>query len=116
MAMSKPARSWVAALCGVILLALSTSAALAERRGALVIGNSQYKNPHLVLSNPRNDADDVAAALRTMGFEVIMTVDAGRRDFDLAMIQFARLATAADAALFFDAGSALQSPGTLYPM
>src|ERR1700730_6388420 len=116
MAMSKPARSWVAALCGVILLALSTAAALAERRVALVIGNSQYKNPNLVLFNPRNDAEDVAAALRTLGFEVIMTVDAGRRDLDLAMIQFARLATAADAALFFYAGHALQYQGRNYLM
>jgi hypothetical protein len=116
MAMSKPSRSWVAALCGVILLALSTAAALAERRVALVVGNSQYKNPNLVLFNPRNDAEDVAAALRTLGFEVIMTVDAGRRDLDLAMIQFARLATAADAALFFYAGHALQYQGRNYLM
>ena len=114
--MSKPARSWVAGLCGIILLALSTAAALAERRVALVIGNSQYKNPNLVLFNPRNDAEDVAAALRTLGFEVIMTVDAGRRDFDVAMIQFARLATAADAALFFYAGHALQYQGRNYLM
>ena len=114
--MSKPSRSWVAALCGVILLALSTAAALAERRVALVVGNSQYKNPNLVLFNPRNDAEDVAAALRTLGFEVIMTVDAGRRDLDLAMIQFARLATAADAALFFYAGHALQYQGRNYLM
>src|SRR3984893_11320891 len=116
MAMSKPARSWVAALCGVILLALSTAAALAERRVSLVIGNSQYKNPTLVLFNPRNDAEDVAAALRTLGFERIVPVDAGRRDLDLAMIQFARLATAADAALFFYAGHALQYQGRNYLM
>src|SRR5260221_8279099 len=114
--MSKPARLWVAALCGVILLALSTAAALAERRVALVVGNSQYKNPNLVLFNPRNDAEDVAAVLRTLGFEGIMTVDAGRRDLDLAMIQFARLATAADAALFFYAGHALQYQGRNYLM
>ena len=114
--MSKPARSWVAALCGVILVALSTAAAVAERRVALVVGNSQYKNPNLVLFNPKNDAEDVAAVLRTLGFEVILAVDVGRRDLDRAMAQFARLATAADAALFFFAGHALQYQGRNYLM
>jgi uncharacterized caspase-like protein len=115
-ATSKLARSWVATLCAVILLVLSTGAALAERRVALVVGNSQYKNPNLVLFNPRNDAEDLAAVLRTLGFEVIITIDAGRRDLYLALSQFARLATAADAALFFYAGHALQYQGRNYLM
>ena len=54
----------------------------------------------LVLFNPKNDAEDVAAALRSLDFEVVLTVDASKRDFDVAMTQFARLATGADAALF----------------
>jgi hypothetical protein len=106
----------VAALCGIISMFLSVDAAWAERRVALVVGNSQYKNPSLVLLNPKNDAEDVATALRALDFEVIVTVDAGKRDLDVAMTQFARLATNADAALFFYAGHALQYQGRNYLM
>lgn len=90
--------------------------ASAERRVALVVGNAQYKNPGLVLTNPRRDAQDVAAALRGLGFEVTLTLDASKRDFDLAMTKFARAAIDADAALFYYAGHALQSQGQNYLM
>jgi hypothetical protein len=90
--MNKPISSWVAALCCTLLALLLASAASAERRVALVIGNSQYKNSNLVLFNPKNDAEDVAASLRSLGFEVILKIDADRRDFDVAMTQFARVA------------------------
>jgi Caspase domain len=114
--MKKPVSSWVAALCCALLALLSASAASAERRVALVIGNSQYKNSNLVLFNPKNDAEDVAASLRSLGFEVILKIDADRRDFDLAMTQFARVATYADTALFYYAGHALQHQGQNYLM
>ncbi len=104
------------ALLGIISVLFSVDAAWAERRVALVVGNSQYKNPNLVLLNPKNDAQDVAAALRSLDFEVILAVDAGKRELDLAMTQFARAATNADAALFFYAGHALQYQGRNYLM
>ena len=114
--MNKPFSSWVAALCCTLLALFAASAASAERRVALVIGNSQYKNSNLVLFNPKNDAEDVAASLRSLGFEVILKIDADRRDFDLAMTQFARVATYADTALFYYAGHALQHQGQNYLM
>ena len=114
--MNKPISSWVAALCCTLLALFAASAASAERRVALVIGNSQYKNSNLVLFNPKNDAEDVAASLRSLGFEVILRIDADRRDFDLAMTQFARAATYADTALFYYAGHALQHQGQNYLM
>jgi Caspase domain len=114
--MNKPISSWVAALCCTLLALLWASAAWAERRVALVVGNSQYKNSNLVLFNPKNDAEDVAASLRSLGFEVILRIDASRRDFDLAMTQFARVAAYADTALFYYAGHALQHQGQNYLM
>src|SRR5258708_4320287 len=114
--MNKPISSWVAALCCTLLALLSANAAWAERRVALVVGNSQYKNSNLVLFNPKNDAEDVAASLRSLGFEVILSIDASRRDFDLAMTQVARVATYADTALFYYAGHALQHQGQNYLM
>jgi uncharacterized caspase-like protein len=97
-------------------MALFTGEALADKRVALVVGNSQYRNPSLALSNPKNDAEDVAAALRTLGFEVIHKTDLTKRDLELAMGQFARLSTSADAALFYYAGHALQYQGQNYLM
>jgi len=114
--MNKLLPSRVAALCVALAMVLSAGAAWAERRVALVIGNSQYKNASLALTNPKNDAEDVAAMLRTLGFEVIQTTDASKRDFDLAMTKFARLGIDADSALFYYAGHALQYQGQNYLM
>src|SRR3569832_553827 len=76
--MSKTNRGsiWFAALCGLLLLTGAISPAKADRRVALVVGNSHYTNPNLFLSNPRNDAEDNAAALRGVGFEVLLAVNA----------------------------------------
>ena len=98
------------------MVALAAGDALAERRVALVVGNSQYKNSSLRLSNPKNDAEDVSAALRNLGFEVIQNTDSSKRDLELAMAQFARQSTNADVALFFYAGHALQYQGRNYIM
>jgi uncharacterized caspase-like protein len=114
--MSKHLSVLIAALCGCILLACSTGDAKADRRIALVVGNANYGNPSLVLSNPKNDAEDVATALRALGFEVVQAIDTNKRDLDLSMAKFARLATNSDAALFYYAGHALQYQGRNYLM
>ena len=61
------------ALAGACVLAL-VSPAVAEKRVALVIGNSAYVNAP-ALANPANDASDVAAKLKAMGFEVMLGLD-----------------------------------------
>src|SRR6266853_1480609 len=114
--MSKPISSWVAALCCALLALLSASAACAERRVALVIGNSQYKNSNLVLFNPKNDAEDVAASLRSLGFEVILKIDADRRDFVWPMLHSARVEQYANPPFFYYAAQALQHRGKTYLM
>ncbi|MBA2400385.1 MAG: caspase family protein [Bradyrhizobium sp.] len=107
---------WIAALYSLVLLTCSISDAKADRRVALVVGNSNYSNSTLFLSNPKNDATDVAAALRGVGFEVLQVIDANKRDLDLNMAKFARLAIDADAALFYYAGHAVQYQGRNYLM
>jgi hypothetical protein len=96
------------AVLGAIVLVVASGQAEAERRVALIIGNSNYKAAGISLSNPRNDAQDVAAALGGLGFEVTTAIDASKHDMDLALQRFARLAADADSALFFYAGHALQ--------
>lgn len=114
--MSKHLSLLLAALFGCVLLTCSAESARADRRIALVVGNSNYNNASLALSNPKNDAEDVATALRSLGFEVVQAIDANKRDMDLSMAKFARLATDSDAALFYYAGHALQYQGRNYLM
>ena len=94
-------------LCG---LAGAVAAETGERRVALVIGNSAYRAAP-ALPNPGNDAQDVAAALRAVGFEVIEGRDLDRRGMGEALGRFARAAVDADAALFYYAGHGLQFRG-----
>ena len=56
----------------VVLLALLLlpSTVHAQKRVALVIGNASYQHAG-ELANPKNDANDMAAALRSAGFQVI---------------------------------------------
>jgi uncharacterized caspase-like protein len=109
-------RVGIVAAFAAVMVALAAVPALADRRVALVVGNAQYATPGLFLANPKNDADDVAAILRTLGFDVILKTDSNKRDLELAMAQFARLSTNADVALFFYAGHALQYQGRNYLM
>ena len=52
-----------------LLLWLIAAVAVAEPRTALVIGNGAYRDAPL--RNPANDARDMAAKLRELGFQVI---------------------------------------------
>ncbi|PWT89668.1 MAG: hypothetical protein C5B56_06725, partial [Proteobacteria bacterium] len=87
--------------------------AAAASRVALVIGNSAYENT-LRLTNSRNDAEDVAAALERSGFEAILGIDLDKAAMDEHIIRFARAARASDVALFYYSGHALQYGGHNY--
>ena len=96
-----------------VLFGQFSGSAIAETRVALVIGNSAYKNAGL-LSNPRNDATDVAAALDRLGFKTIVGLDLDKAGMEDAEIQFARAARDADVAMFYYSGHAIQYAGTNY--
>jgi hypothetical protein len=95
------------------LLFLTSSQAHADRRVALVIGNGAYRNIP-ALSNPVNDATDVAAALKRSGFEVALETNLDQAAMQEAAIRFAREARGADVALFYYSGHALQFAGVNY--
>jgi uncharacterized caspase-like protein len=97
------ARDWRLLICASVILLWSTFGAFAEKRVALVIGNGAYKST-AALPNPANDAQDMAAALKDVGFEVILARDVDKRAMERAIVQFARVAQEADAALFYYAG------------
>jgi hypothetical protein len=54
----------------IAALLLVCQPASAEKRVALVLGNSNYKNA-AVLPNPVNDAAAVAATLKGAGFDIV---------------------------------------------
>jgi hypothetical protein len=97
----------------LLYLGVLASQAFADQRVALVIGNSAYRNTQ-ALRNPRNDAQDVAAALKRSGFETIVGIDLDKAAMDEAAIKFARAARNADVAIFYYSGHALQFAGTNY--
>lgn len=94
-------------VAGVLFAALISSSANADRRVALVVGNSAYKHAAM-LRNPGNDANDVAAILKKLGFDVLVGLDLDQQGFARTIEQFARTLDDADVALFFYAGHGLQ--------
>jgi uncharacterized caspase-like protein len=98
------------AFLGLLLLRAD---AQPERRVALVIGNATYEDAG-PLANPLNDAADLAAKLRDIGFEVIEGRDLGKRDLERKIGEFSDALEGAGTGLFFYAGHGLQVDGRNY--
>jgi hypothetical protein len=84
----------------------------AERRVAMVVGNSAYKSAPL--QNPRHDAADMSNTLRALGFDVTTVQDASLRQLREATRRFEQAVTTADVALIFYAGHAVEAKGRNY--
>ena len=102
--------SLTAAFVAAALLALP---AAAQKRVALVIGNSAYKHA-TALANPANDANDMGAALKELGFEVILGLDLDKRGFDQRVREFSRALPDAETGVFYYAAHGLQVVGRNY--
>ena len=96
-----------------ILLALAGLPAHAESRFALVIGNAAYKGAPR-LATPPNDAQDIAAALKSLGFKVTVETDLDMTAMQHTIHKFALESAEADVALFYYAGHGLQLAGRNY--
>jgi tetratricopeptide (TPR) repeat protein len=80
----------------------------ADRRVALVIGNSRYASVPF-LPNPRRDAEAIASALREDGFQnVMLSTDLGRDAMRDALRSFRDAADTADWGMIYYAGHRLQ--------
>ena len=84
--------------------------ASAQKRVALVIGNSAYVHA-TPLANPANDASDMGALLKDAGFDVILGLDLDKGAFDAKVRQFSQVLPEADAGVLFYAGHGLQVAG-----
>jgi uncharacterized caspase-like protein len=105
----------MAAAAGFLTL-LSTSPAAAEKRIALVIGNSSYQNV-TPLDNPNKDAALMADTLDGLGFTLIggrAQLNLDKTAMDNAVQNFGRQVQGADVALFYYAGHGVQVSGSNY--
>lgn len=102
---------WILTAAALLLV---SEPALAEKRVALVLGNSAYQNV-APLTNPANDSAKMAATLKDAGFDVVDS----RRDLPAAetrraLRDFADRARDADIAVVYYAGHGIEVDGSNY--
>jgi TPR repeat protein len=98
----------------VLMLLGLASPAFAEKRVALVIGNSAYQNV-APLENPVNDAALMADTLKGLGFTLTgngAQLNLDKRALDEAVQAFGRQVQGADVAMFYYAGHGVQVRGS----
>jgi uncharacterized caspase-like protein len=104
---------------GAIALAVCSSwlfnaPALAEKRVALVIGNSAYKNVAR-LQNPANDAAAVTAMFKAAGFDAVDTkLNLAVGELRKTLREFGNKSRDADVAVVYYAGHGIELDGTNY--
>ena len=99
-----------------LLCAGASTAAHAEKRVALVIGNSAYQAAPQ-LPNPASDARLMSDTLLSLGFFVVgggAQVDLDKAGFDGALQKFGSELIGADVALFYYAGHGVETHGLNY--
>lgn len=108
----RTARALAAALAALCLAATAAEHGPSPaRRVALVVGNGHYADVP-ALDNALNDAADMCAALRELGFEVACVSDLKtRRDFKRELQAFRDRLGPGSVALFYYAGHGLQVDG-----
>lgn len=97
-----------------IALSLSLVPARADKRIALVVGNSAYQFI-AVLDNPRNDARLMAGTLQGLGFTLIgggPQLDLDKPALDAAIQKFGAGLTGAEVGMFYYAGHGVQIRGS----
>ncbi|SDJ37399.1 Uncharacterized protein, contains caspase domain [Bradyrhizobium lablabi] len=97
-----------------ILIFCGLHPAHAERRVALVIGNSAYQNV-AKLSNPANDSAAMAATFKEAGFDVVeLKRDLKTSEMRRALRDFSDAARDSDVAIVFYAGHGIEIDGANY--
>jgi Caspase domain len=102
---------WVLAVC---LFLVMTSATLADKRVALVVGNSAYQKVGR-LPNPAHDAGAIGALFKVMAFDVVEAkFDFGIADLRRALRDFTDQVHDADIAVVYYAGHGMEVNGVNY--
>jgi len=104
----------MAVLGALALVLLGAGSAAADRRVALIVGNSAYRNG-ATLANTVNDAAAIAQLFRAAGFDVVdARHDLGSLDFKRAVREFSIETRNADVAVVYYAGHGIELDGTNY--
>src|SRR6516164_7728663 len=112
--MSRFILSVIALALGLFCTAIWADRAFAERRVALIIGNSNYQNAP-ILPNPERDARGIADMFQKAGYEIVTTAfNVGNLDFKSTIRKFEDAVTDADIAVIYYAGYGLNIHGTNY--
>jgi hypothetical protein len=101
---------------GIIVSLGAAAPAHADKRVALVIGNSNYRYVS-GLDNPANDARLMAETLRGLGFTLVggsAQIDLDKAALDAAVRRFGSDLQGADVGLFYYAGHGVQVRGSNY--
>ena len=102
------------AILALGILAAGSIPALAEKRVALVIGNSAYQNV-TPLINPSNDAKAIAATLAKAGFDSVdERLNLSGIETKRALREFGAKVRDADVAVIYYAGHGIELDGTNY--
>ncbi|WP_082656187.1 caspase family protein [Bradyrhizobium valentinum] len=102
---------WAAAAAAFLFV---SEPAFAEKRVALVLGNSAYKNV-APLANPINDSAKIASTLKDAGFDVVDSRrDMAAAETRRALRDFADRARDADIAVVYYAGHGIEVDGANY--
>ena len=106
---------FVVLLLSITTLSFAQQNVSAPQKFALVIGNSNYTGISR-LNNPVNDANDMEAALRGLGFTVEKILDGTLEQMENAVLNLSRrLGASRDSyGFFFYAGHGVQSSGENY--
>ena len=101
-------------LIALLLTSFTCGAAFAEKRVALVIGNSAYKNVAR-LTNPANDAHLVGGMFKKAGFDAgDIKLDLNASDMRRALRDFGDKTRDAEVAVIYYAGHGIELDGTNY--
>jgi len=104
---------WVT-LLAIWSIWLFSQPALAEKRVALVIGNSAYQNVNR-LTNPANDSAAIATTFKNAGFDVVeLKRDLAVAEMRRALRDFSDTVRDADVAIVYYAGHGIEIDGTNY--
>jgi hypothetical protein len=98
----------VRSVCAAMLLILTLAEAVADGRVALVVGVSNYEYAGR-LANTLNDANDMTAALKRLGFVVETLLDPNKSALEAAVRRYGEHSANADVSLFYYSGHALEA-------
>lgn len=107
-------------IIGIILITQTTrlhgqEISMGSKRTAILIGNQNYKNPHLRLNNIFNDIEDTKQTIETIGFQtVIYEKDLSTTSFKKLIQSLPQLIPPTECILFYYSGHGIENQGVNY--